>query len=48
LRNVTERLAKDQEETKSLMRAAWKLDAQAGRAKQEKLAHWLPREPAQI
>jgi len=45
LRNVVERLPKDQQEqTKSLMRAAWKLDAQAGMAKLEKLARWLERE----
>jgi putative transposase len=45
LRNITERWPKDQpEQTKSLMRAAWKLDAQAGMAKLEKLAQWLPRE----
>lgn len=45
LRNVIERLPKDQQEqTKSLMRAAWKLDAKAGTAKLEKLAQWLQRE----
>jgi transposase-like protein len=45
LRNVIERLPKDQQEqTKSLMRAAWKLDAKAGMAKLEKLAQWLQRE----
>jgi putative transposase len=45
LRNVIERLPKDlQEQTKSLMRAAWKLDAKAGTAKLEKLAQWLQRE----
>jgi len=45
LRNVAERLPKDQQEqTKSLMRAAWKLDAKAGTAKLEKLAQWLQRE----
>jgi putative transposase len=45
LRNVIERLPKDQQEqTKSLMRAAWKLDAKAGMAKLEKLAQWLERE----
>lgn len=45
LRNVMERLPKDQQEqTKSLMRAAWKLDAKAGMAKLEKLAQWLQRE----
>ncbi len=45
LRNVIERLPKDQQgQTKSLMRAAWKLDAKAGMAKLEKLAQWLERE----
>jgi putative transposase len=45
LRNVIERLPKDQQEqTKSLMRAAWKLEAKAGMAKLEKLAQWLERE----
>jgi putative transposase len=45
LRNVIERLPKDQQEqTKSLLRAAWKLDAKAGMAKLEKLAQWLERE----
>jgi putative transposase len=45
LRNVIERLPKDQQEqTKSLMRAAWKLDAKAGMGKLEKLAPWLQRE----
>jgi transposase-like protein len=45
LRNVVERLPKDQQEqTKSLLRAAWKLDAKAGMAKLEKLAQWLERE----
>ena len=45
LRNVAERLPKDQQEqTKSLMRAAWKLDAKEGMAKLEKLAKWLERE----
>jgi putative transposase len=45
LRNVVERLPKDQQtQTKSLMRAAWKLDAKAGMAKLEKLAQWLQRE----
>jgi putative transposase len=44
LRNVLERLPKDQQEqTKSLMRAAWKLDTKAGMAKLEKLAQWLQR-----
>jgi putative transposase len=45
LRNVAERLPKDQQaQTKSLMRAAWRLDAKAGMAKLEKLAQWLERE----
>jgi transposase-like protein len=45
LRNVIERLPKDQQEqTKSLLRTAWKLDAKAGMAKLEKLAQWLERE----
>ena len=45
LRNVVERLPKDQrEQTKSLMRAAWRLDAKAGTAKLEKLAQWLQRD----
>jgi transposase-like protein len=45
-RNGVERLPKEQQEqTKSLMRAAWKLDAKAGMAKLEKLAQWLEREP---
>ena len=45
LRNVAERLPKDQQEqTKSLMRAAWKLDAKEGITKLEKLAKWLERE----
>jgi transposase-like protein len=45
LRNVVERLPNDQQEqTKSLMRAAWKLEAKAGMAKLEKLAQWLERE----
>src|SRR5579863_2220764 len=45
LRNVVERLPKDQQnQTRSLIRAAWKLDAKAGMAKLEKLAQWLERE----
>jgi len=45
LRNVVERLPKDQQQqTKSLMRAAWKLEAKEGMAKLEKLAKWLERE----
>jgi transposase-like protein len=45
LRNVAERLPKDQQDqTKSLMRVAWKLDVKEGIAKLEKLAKWLERE----
>jgi len=45
LRNVVERLSKDQQnQTRSLIRAAWKLEAKAGMAKLEKLAQWLERE----
>ena len=45
LRNVAERLPKhQQEQTKSLMRSAWRLDAKSGIAKLEKLAQWLERE----
>ena len=45
LRNVAERLPKDQQEqAKSLMRAAWKLNAKEGMMKREKLAKWLERE----
>src|SRR5690242_637723 len=45
LRNVAERLPKDQQaQTKSLMRAAWKLDAKEGTTKLERLAKWLERE----
>ena len=41
LRNVLERLPKDQQvQTKSLQRAAWKLDAKAGMTKLEKRAQW--------
>ena len=45
LRNVAERLPKDQQEqTKSLMRAAWRLEAKEGIGKLEKLAKWLEKE----
>lgn len=45
LRNVVERLPRDQQEqAKSLMRAAWRLDAKAGMTNLEKLAQWLERE----
>jgi putative transposase len=43
LKNVIERLPRDQQEqTRSLMRAAWKLDAKDGMARLRKLAEWLP------
>ena len=42
LRNVVERLPREQQEqTRSLMRAAWKLDAKEGMARLRKLAEWL-------
>ena len=42
LRNVGERLPRDQQEqTRWLMRAAWKLGAQEGMARLRKLAEWL-------
>jgi transposase-like protein len=42
---VVERLPRDQQgQAKSLMRAAWRLDAKAGMTKLEKLAQWLERE----
>lgn len=45
LRNVVERLPRDQQgQAKSLMRAAWRLDAKTGMTKLEKLAQWLERE----
>jgi putative transposase len=45
LRNVLERLPKDQQgQARSLLRAAWKLDAKGGMAKLEKFAQWLERE----
>lgn len=45
LRNVVARLPKDQQgQAKSLLRAAWKLDAKTGLAKLGKLAQWLERE----
>lgn len=45
LRNVLDHLPKDQkEQVKSVLRAAWKLDAKAGMARLKKLAEWLERE----
>jgi len=45
LRNVLERLPEaEQAQARSLMRAAWKLDARSGMARLEKLAQWLERE----
>lgn len=45
LRNVLARLPQDQQgQARSLLRAAWKLDAKAGMAKLEKFAQWLERE----
>jgi len=45
LRNVVQRLPKDQQgQAKSLLRAAWRLDAKTGMARLEKLAQWLERE----
>jgi transposase-like protein len=45
LRNVIDHLPKDQkDQVKSVMRAAWKLDAKAGMARLKKLAEWLERE----
>lgn len=42
LKNVVERLPRDQQEqTRSLIRAAWKLDAKEGMARLRKLAEWL-------
>jgi transposase-like protein len=42
LRNVVERLPRDQQEqTRSLIRAAWKLEAKDGMARLRKLAEWL-------
>jgi putative transposase len=42
LKNVVERLPRDQQEqTRSLIRAAWKLDAKDGMARLRKLAEWL-------
>jgi transposase-like protein len=45
LRNVLERLPEaEQAQARSLIRAAWKLDAKSGMARLEKLAQWLERE----
>jgi transposase-like protein len=45
LRNVLDHLPKEQrEQAKSLLRAAWKLDAKAGMARIRKLAEWLERD----
>jgi putative transposase len=45
LRNVMDHLPEDQkDQVKSVMRAAWRLDAKAGIARMKKLAEWLERE----
>ena len=45
LRNVLDHLPKEQrEQVKSVLRAAWKLDAKAGMAHIRKLAEWLDRD----
>jgi transposase-like protein len=45
LRNVLDHLPKEQrEQVKSVLRAAWKLDAKAGMARIRKLAEWLDRD----
>jgi len=45
LRNVLDHLPKEQrDQTKSVLRAAWKLDAKAGMARIRKLAEWLDRD----
>jgi transposase-like protein len=45
LRNVVDHLPKDQkEQVKSVLRAAWKMEAKAGMARLKKLAEWLERE----
>ena len=45
LRNVLERLPQTEHaQARSLIRAAWKLDAKSGMARLEKLAQWLERE----
>jgi len=45
LRNVVDHLPKDQkDQVKSVLRAAWKMEAKAGMARLTKLAGWLERE----
>jgi transposase-like protein len=45
LRNVLDHLPKEQkDQVKSVLRAAWKMDAKAGMARLKKLAEWLERE----
>jgi len=45
LRNVLDHLPKEQrDQVKSVLRAAWKLDAKAGMARIRKLAEWLERD----
>jgi transposase-like protein len=45
LRNVLDHLPKEQrDQAKSVLRAAWKLDAKAGMARIRKLAEWLERD----
>jgi hypothetical protein len=45
LRNALDHLPSDQKSAvRSVLRAAWRLDAQTGRAKVKKLAEWLERE----
>jgi transposase-like protein len=45
LRNVVDHLPKDQkDQVKSVLRAAWKMEAKAGMARLKKLAGWLERE----
>jgi len=45
LRNVVDHLPKDQkDQVKSVLRAAWKMEAKAGMVRLKKLAEWLERE----
>ena len=45
LRNILDHLPKDQkDQVKSVLRAAWKMDAKGGMARLKKLAEWLERE----
>jgi transposase-like protein len=45
LRNVVDHLPKDQkDQVKSVLRAAWRMEAKAGMARLKKLAEWLERE----